>query len=257
MTDGRPSFGSIDEHFIEGRGTVFIVENAEDTNDFKYLYPTVVIDGREWEVRGVERFAHMPPYRKGERIGILVRETKNNNEEKDGTMTNFKEMEENERMSQEKQMETRIKSICGRRGSPFTCRIDRDDDAWVVSTPLRKMFVNVTVKEVVVRFEAVKKLGYMETAGGNGYHHSLTVVPERVISKEYGKAPSLVLASMEDKIVAIAEEDAIRSLEMWESHGDVKRVPGGTLVRMGDSAPAFVQVPNEYFVVKEDVVDKN
>jgi hypothetical protein len=66
------SFQSLDRFTIDGRGDVFVVALDRDTSDFAHLLNrTVLVDGRLVEVSGVERFAHSPPWRKGESIGLL------------------------------------------------------------------------------------------------------------------------------------------------------------------------------------------
>jgi hypothetical protein len=55
-------------------GVTFIVDNPRECNDFLHIVGKVVeIDGERFEVLNVERFAHSPPWRKGEKIGLLVR----------------------------------------------------------------------------------------------------------------------------------------------------------------------------------------
>ncbi len=56
-----------------GTGKVFVVPNPVECRDFKHLYGIVKIDGAEREVVGVEYFAHSPPWRAGEKIGVKVR----------------------------------------------------------------------------------------------------------------------------------------------------------------------------------------
>lgn len=59
---------------IAGRGVAFCVLNPTDCSDFDHLIGhTVLIDGTAHRVAAVERFAHMPPWRKGESISLLVK----------------------------------------------------------------------------------------------------------------------------------------------------------------------------------------
>ena len=67
-------FTSMGESFpITGRQeVVFVVENPADTKDFSELIgQQVTINGLPRIVKGVERFAHNPPWHAGERIGLL------------------------------------------------------------------------------------------------------------------------------------------------------------------------------------------
>jgi hypothetical protein len=55
-------------------GVTFIVENPEECDDFLHIVGKVVeVDDERFEVLNVERFAHSPPWHKGEKIGLLVR----------------------------------------------------------------------------------------------------------------------------------------------------------------------------------------
>lgn len=66
-------FNSETRYEIKGRGTVFVVANDRECYDFAHLLnQEVMIDGTVYLCRGVERFAHLPPWRKGEKIGLLV-----------------------------------------------------------------------------------------------------------------------------------------------------------------------------------------
>lgn len=63
---------SLEEFLVQGK-RVFAVENPIECNDFKWIIgQKVIIDTEEFTVIRVERFAHMPPFRKGERIGLMV-----------------------------------------------------------------------------------------------------------------------------------------------------------------------------------------
>jgi hypothetical protein len=67
------SFSSLDRHAVQGRGDVLIVSLDRDTADFSHLLGhDVQIDGKVVRVVGVERFAHSPPWRAGEHIGLLI-----------------------------------------------------------------------------------------------------------------------------------------------------------------------------------------
>lgn len=67
-------FKAIDEFFLKARnGRIFVVELDRDTRDFEHLMnKEVEIDGNRYIVRGVERYAHCPPWRAGEHIGLLT-----------------------------------------------------------------------------------------------------------------------------------------------------------------------------------------
>ena len=57
--------------------TEYIVENPSECNDFLHLINKVVeIDRNNYTIIGVNRFSHCPPWHKGEKIGLLVREVK-------------------------------------------------------------------------------------------------------------------------------------------------------------------------------------
>lgn len=59
---------------IRGRGLLLLTELPDDCEtDLDWLIGATVVVGKKTIVcRGVERYAHMLPYRKGERIGILA-----------------------------------------------------------------------------------------------------------------------------------------------------------------------------------------
>jgi hypothetical protein len=66
------SFKSLDSFKVRGHD-VHAVELASDVTDFDHLIGhDVEIDGTVYRCIGVERFAHNPPWRKGEKIGIMV-----------------------------------------------------------------------------------------------------------------------------------------------------------------------------------------
>jgi hypothetical protein len=59
---------------IKGRGWEAAVALDRDTNDFAHLIDQrVTIDGQTYRCTGVNHFGHQPPWRKGERIGLMVK----------------------------------------------------------------------------------------------------------------------------------------------------------------------------------------
>lgn len=66
-------YKSLDTFEIKNRGRVFVVENDKDrdrdNNDL--LGSEVIIDGKNYKVKGVESFAIQKIY-KGQKIGLLV-----------------------------------------------------------------------------------------------------------------------------------------------------------------------------------------
>ncbi len=66
-------FKSIDSYTVTGRGVVYAVKNPAQCNDFAHIKGhDVLIDGKDFHVSGVEFFAHTPPWREGEPIGLLT-----------------------------------------------------------------------------------------------------------------------------------------------------------------------------------------
>lgn len=66
-------YESLNKFTISNRGTIFIVELDRECENFDFLLDEQVkIDGVTKRVTAVEKFAHMPPWRKGEKIGLLV-----------------------------------------------------------------------------------------------------------------------------------------------------------------------------------------
>lgn len=64
---------STSTYFVTGLGQAFSADNPVETRDFSELIGhRVILDGRPARVKAVERFAHGPPWRKGEPIGLLV-----------------------------------------------------------------------------------------------------------------------------------------------------------------------------------------
>lgn len=58
-------------------GSMYYVINPHDTHDASFTHLTaglVEINGKPYKVEGVEKFAHNPPWRKGETIGLRVTE---------------------------------------------------------------------------------------------------------------------------------------------------------------------------------------
>ena len=70
----RPTFKALEFFRVPTRGlVVYVVENDRECSDFTHLlHKQVEIDGAIKYVHGVERFAHAPPWKKGERIGVAV-----------------------------------------------------------------------------------------------------------------------------------------------------------------------------------------
>ena len=52
---------------------VYHIGNPINSLDLSHLLGKVTIDGVEREVIGVERNAHMPPYHRGESVGLVCR----------------------------------------------------------------------------------------------------------------------------------------------------------------------------------------
>lgn len=51
----------------------FTTKNPKECDDFDWLIgQEIEVDGKKVVVRDVERFMHMPPFKKGEIIGILT-----------------------------------------------------------------------------------------------------------------------------------------------------------------------------------------
>jgi hypothetical protein len=60
-----------------GGGLVFSVNNPFECQDFEHLIgASARIDGKDYTIVGVERFAHAPPWIEGEVIGLLVSDPK-------------------------------------------------------------------------------------------------------------------------------------------------------------------------------------
>lgn len=68
-------FTSQDKFHIAGRGKAYVVKCPIACGDFDWIIgKDVIIDGSKHKVVAVERFTHMPPWRKGESISLLVAE---------------------------------------------------------------------------------------------------------------------------------------------------------------------------------------
>ncbi len=65
-------FESRDNFFVNGRAC-YVVENPERCNDFTHLIgQEVEIDNVAWRIVGVECFLHLPPFKVGEPIALMV-----------------------------------------------------------------------------------------------------------------------------------------------------------------------------------------
>jgi hypothetical protein len=70
----RPSFTTLDRLRIRNGGLLVTVELDQATEDFAHLIgKRIVIDGKIEICFSVERVPHEPPYKKGDRIGLLIR----------------------------------------------------------------------------------------------------------------------------------------------------------------------------------------
>ena len=73
VADIWPCFVATDRTDVEG-GVILVTTLDRDTHDFGHLIAReVLIGGNLYRCAAVERFAHHPPWRKGETIGIFVR----------------------------------------------------------------------------------------------------------------------------------------------------------------------------------------
>jgi len=67
------SFNSTGVFYIVGRGKAYSIVLPFTCADFDWLMNREVeIDGQKHVIIGVEKRAHMPPFRKGEDISVLV-----------------------------------------------------------------------------------------------------------------------------------------------------------------------------------------
>ena len=70
-------FRSINWFEVKGVGWEAMVSLDRDTSDFSHLLDHGVhIDGMFYRCIGVNHFGHSPPWRQGERIGVVVKERK-------------------------------------------------------------------------------------------------------------------------------------------------------------------------------------
>jgi hypothetical protein len=68
-----PSFTALDWFNIKDRGDCACVKLDRDTRDFAHLVgQSVLIDGELFTCLGVERRAHIAPWKAGEPIALLV-----------------------------------------------------------------------------------------------------------------------------------------------------------------------------------------
>jgi hypothetical protein len=68
-------FRSSEWYEVKGVGWEAAVSLDRDTSDFGHLLGRRVhIDGTSYQCIGVNHFGHRPPFRQGERIGLVVKE---------------------------------------------------------------------------------------------------------------------------------------------------------------------------------------
>lgn len=73
----RPNFIVLDRTNLKGVGLLVSVELDQDTDDFGHLVgKKIIVNGRLETCFSVERFNHLPPWKAGERIGLLIRKTR-------------------------------------------------------------------------------------------------------------------------------------------------------------------------------------
>jgi hypothetical protein len=73
--EAMAEFHAADWFEIKGRGWEAAVSLDRDTDDFAHLIDRrVTIDGQAYVCIGVNHFGHHPPWRKGERIGLVVKQ---------------------------------------------------------------------------------------------------------------------------------------------------------------------------------------
>ena len=74
----RPSFTELDRITVREIGTMVLVDLDRDTQDFSHLLGRkIVIDGRMEYCFSVERLAHGAPWKRGERVHLLIRKASN------------------------------------------------------------------------------------------------------------------------------------------------------------------------------------
>ncbi len=67
-----PNYKSLSRYKIQDKQMISIA-NPSECQDFSHLIGShIFIDSQEYTVLGVERFAHNPPWRKNEPIGLWV-----------------------------------------------------------------------------------------------------------------------------------------------------------------------------------------
>lgn len=73
----RASFTALDRIAVRDIGTMVSVELDRDTDTFTHLIgKKIVIDGRMEHCFSVERIAHGAPWKRGERIHLLIRKAR-------------------------------------------------------------------------------------------------------------------------------------------------------------------------------------
>lgn len=66
-------YKSLEKFHIKDKGNVFVVLNDLECDSFNNLIGSIVnIDGNKYKIKSVEMFMYSPPWRKGEKIGLLV-----------------------------------------------------------------------------------------------------------------------------------------------------------------------------------------
>ena len=65
-------FNSLGNYKVNNK-QVFTVNNPKECDDFDWLNGQMVaIDNNNYKITGIEIYAHAPPWRKGEKIGLMV-----------------------------------------------------------------------------------------------------------------------------------------------------------------------------------------
>ncbi|WP_119271495.1 hypothetical protein [Taklimakanibacter deserti] len=73
----RATFTALDRVAVRDIGTMVCVDLDQDTDSFAHLIgKKVVIDGRMEHCFSVERIAHAAPWKRGERIYLLIRKAR-------------------------------------------------------------------------------------------------------------------------------------------------------------------------------------
>jgi hypothetical protein len=70
-----PAFAAIEWHTIQGRGHVAVVALDRDRDEAAMkdlMAAPVMVDGQMYTCTAIEKFAHFPPWGKGERVGLLI-----------------------------------------------------------------------------------------------------------------------------------------------------------------------------------------